>query len=377
MRDNLRSEISGPNLVQGQTATNVLGKTLMRRLAVLVLLTVLVLSPQGTEHAQSGEFLFLENTKSGDISVIDIPGHSVVSTIKLGTYLDDVVASSDGSVLYANRVEGLGLPDATVGESGEVIAISTATEKILWRTPVHGWPHHLTLSNDDRLLFVPLYDTVWMEVIDTHKQAVANKFPIGHGGHGTRLSPDGQRLYVGSMFLDMITVIDLKTYRPVKRLPFQDAVRPFCFTKDEKTLFVQLSRLHGFQVVDLETDKIARQVTLPPLAPNVELPKFYPHTYNHGLELSPDEKRLFAAGSVANYVCVYAVPDLELLANIPVGEDPNWIVFSKDGQYAYVSNRKSDDLSVISVTDLKEVKRIPVGKYPQRMRTVVVPARRK
>src|SRR5437868_5215880 len=133
------------------------------------------------------------------------------------------------------------------------------------------------------------------------------------------------------MFLDVLSVFDLKTLRPVKRLPFKDAVRPFTFTRDEKSLYVQLSRLHGFEVVDLVMDSIVREVALPPLAPDVKLPKYYPHTYNHGLELSPDEKLLFAAGSAGDYVCVYSVPDLNLLATIPVGQEPNWIVFSHDG----------------------------------------------
>jgi YVTN family beta-propeller protein len=327
-------------------------------------------------HSFADEFLYLENTDDGTISVIDIPGHTVVSTINLGTYLDDVCASSDGTTLYANRINGLGFDlSKRIGESGEIIAISTATEKVLWRTRVGGWPHHLTLSADDRLLYVPLYDRQWMEIIDTKQMRVVKHFPIGIGGHGTQLSPDGKRLYVGSMFLDMLSVFDLETLKPVKRLPFRDAVRPFAFTRDEKTLFVQLSRLHGFQVVDLPSGRLVREVALPELSADVELPSFYPHTYNHGLALSPDEKLLLAAGSVAGYVCAYRVPDLELLATIPVGKEPNWIVFSHDGTYAYVSNRKSDNLSVISVPELKEVKRIPVGKYPQRMRAVVVPVR--
>ena len=114
---------------------------------------------------------------------------------------------------------------------------------------------------------------------------------------------------------------------------------------------------------------------LPALPPGTALPKAYPHTYNHGLELSPDGTRLFAAGSVGNYVCVYSVPELALLTTIPVGRDPNWIVFSHDGKYAYATNRQSNDVSVISVAELKEIKRIPLGNYPQRMRTVMVPAR--
>jgi YVTN family beta-propeller protein len=116
-------------------------------------------------------------------------------------------------------------------------------------------------------------------------------------------------------------------------------------------------------------------VRLPKLGPNVALPKFYPFTFNHGLELTADEKLLFASGGIGNYVCVFRVPDLALLATIPVGREPNWIAFSQDGKFAYVSNRKSDNVSVIDVGELKEIKRIPVGKYPQRIRTLVVPTR--
>lgn len=346
----------------------------MRTVYCLPAAWIVVVASAG--FAAAAEFLYLENTDSGTISVIDLPGHTVVSTIKLGAYLDDVAASSDGTVLYANRVNSAGNAQAKrAGESGEVIAVSTETERIQWRAPVHGWPHHMTLSADDRFVYVPLFDRPWMEIVDTQKHAVVKQFWIGFGGHGTRLSPDGSRLYVGSMFLDTLSVFDLETLRPVKVIPFKDAVRPFTFTRDEKTLFVQLSRLHGFEVVDLPEGRITREVALPALSDEVELPKFYPHTYNHGLELSPDETLLLAAGSVAGYVCAYSVPELDLKATIPVGEEPNWIVFSSDGAFAYVSNRKSNELSVISVPELKEIKRIPVGKYPQRMRIVNVPKR--
>lgn len=325
-----------------------------------------------------GEYLYVENTDSGEISVIRIPDHDVVSTIRLGVYLDDVVASSDGRVLYANRVESMGHPfSKRIGESGEILAISTETEEILWRTPVSGWPHHLTLSPDNRKLFVPLFDRMYLDVVDTQQQKVTERIASPIGSHGTRLSPDGKRLYVGSMLMDLIVVYDLKSYRPVKRIAFSDGVRPFTILPDEKTLYVQLSRLHGFQVVDLEDDTMVRQVNLPARPEGTALPQFFPHTYNHGLEISPDQRYLFAAASVANSVAVYRLPGLELAAQIPVGEEPNWIVFDKRGRFAYVSNRVSDTVSVISVGDLKEVTRIPVGRYPQRMTTVVVPERTK
>ena len=353
-----------------------LGVTLERVLWHVSSTLIAVLLAAAVAAAASGEFLYLENTDSGDISVISIPQHEVVSTIRIGTFLDDVTVSSDGRVLYVNRVHGIEHPmSKRMGESGEIVAISTETEEILWRTPVGGWPHHMTLTADDRRLFVPLFDRLFIEVIDTEQHKVVSKFPAVMGSHGTRLSPDGTRLYVGSMMMDLMTVYDTVTYRPVKQIGFRDAVRPFTFTRNEQTMYVQLSRLHGFQVVNLQTNEIIREIELPKLPADTALPQFYPHTYNHGMEMTPDEKYLFAAGSAGGYVCVYTLPDLQLVSTIPVGREPNWIVFDRVGRYAYVSNRASDDLSVISVDALKEVQRIAVGKYPQRMRAVVVPNR--
>jgi YVTN family beta-propeller protein len=345
---------------------------------VLVFLLALAYAFARPAIGWAEEFLYVENTDSGDISIIRVATLDVVGTIKIGMFPDDVTASSDGRIVYANRVQSMGHPFSKhAGEAGEVVAISTETDEILWRAPVHGWPQHLTLSADDRRLFVPLYDRMWIEVVDTEKHEVVNRLPAALGSHGTRLSPDGRRLYVGSMFMDVLLVIDLQTGRPVKRIAFKDAVRPFAFTHDEKLLYVQLSRLHGFQVVDLEKGKILRQVDLPALPEGTKLPEFFPFTYNHGLALSPDERFLFAAGSAGNYVCVYSHPDLSLAKTIPVGKEPNWIVFTKDGHQAFVSNRMSDTVSAISVDGLSETKQIKVGKYPQRMKMVDVPSRRK
>jgi YVTN family beta-propeller protein len=322
------------------------------------------------------ERVYVENTDSGDLSVLSVRRLEVVATIPIGTYPDDVTASHDGRVVYVNRVQGMGHPlSKRAGESGEVVAVSTESGAVLWRTKVNGWPQHLALSLDDRRLYVPLYDRMWIDVVDTHKHEVVGRLPAALGSHGMKLSPDGQRLYVGSMFMDVLLVLDLKSGRPVKRIAFKDAVRPFAFTRDEKRLYVQLSRLHGFEVVDLDKGRVVRRVDLPALPAGTPLPEFFPHTYNHGLALSPDEKYLLAAGSVGNYVCVYTQPGLELVKTIPVGKDPNWIVFSRDGRRAFVSNRGSDTVSVIAVDELREVKQIPVGKYPQRMAVVDVPPR--
>ena len=88
---------------------------------------------------------------------------------------------------------------------------------------------------------------------------------------------------------------------------------------------------------------------------------------NHGLGITPDGKRLVANAALMGVVAIYALPDLKLLGTIPVGREPNWIAFSKDGRFAYVSNRRDNTVSVISIAEAREVTRIATGEFPQRM----------
>ena len=110
-----------------------------------------------------------------------------------------------------------------------------------------------------------------------------------------------------------------------------------------------------------------RTIALPDLGREVPMPKAYPHNVNHGITLTPDETELWCNGSALNFVAVYTHPGLQHVANIPVGADPNALVFSGDGKFAYVSNRGSDDLSIIDTETYKEIKRLKLGKLPQRM----------
>ena len=137
-------------------------------------------------------------------------------------------------------------------------------------------------------------------------------------------------------------------------------------------IYVQQSWLHGFVVLNPSTRE-QRTVRLPDLGKQVPVPPSYPHNVNHGIGLNPAETELWAVGSALGFVAVFSHPDLEHKANIPVGKDPNAIVFSGDGRFAYVSNRKGDDMSVIDTQSYQEVKRIPLGKYPQRMVVIDVP----
>jgi len=332
-------------------------------------LILAVLGGPAVLAAQSNEYLYVGNSLGGDISVIAIPSHKVVGTIPatvVGNHPDDVIASRAGDVLYISRLD-----------VNDVIAVSTATEKVLWQTTVPGIPNHLTLSPNEDFLYVPIYDKGLLAVIDTKSHQVVTTVDVGKGPHGTQLGPTGKYVYVGNMESNDVAVVEVGTHRLVKRIAVPEGVRPFQISRDEKLLFAQLSKLHGFVVVDLATNQVVRTVELPTAGKKLPEPTLQASHYvmNHGLGISPDGKYLVANGSLIGLTAIYSMPDLKLLGTVPVGREPNWVVFSRDSRFAYVSNRRDNTLSVISIPERKEVTRLKVGEFPQRMTATVVASR--
>jgi DNA-binding beta-propeller fold protein YncE len=321
-------------------------------------------------------YLYVGNSGSSDITVISIPGHEVVSRFAVGHEVDDVIGSHDGKMLFASlkvvKDHPLGYPTA-----GEIVAVDTQTEKVKWRVAIDiGIPNHLSIDKNG-MLYVPMFDRPYVYVVDTHQGKIVDELGGALGMHGTRLSPDEKRLYVGAIFHEYLGIHNLATKKPEKFIWFEDGVRPFAFTRDEKIAYVQESKLHGFRVVDLQAGKILRTVDMPALPANIKPKPPFWTSVNHGLELSPDEKYIVANASIADFIAIYSHPDLKHLKTIPVGDDPNWVVFSPDSKYAYISNRGSGEVSVISMDEMREIKRVDTqGEGSARMSIIDVPVRK-
>ena len=323
----------------------------------------------------SAELLYVGNNHAGTISVIEVPGYKVIGDFNAvpdipaanrpaGAVVDDVVGSRKGDVLYVSR-----------GILRDVAAFSTESEQLLWRVPTGGVADHFALSPDDRYLFVSVENEGHVLVIDTTKHAAVGKFESGPGPHGMRVSPDGKRVYNGCITGNQITIADAATFAIIRRIQFDEGVRPFDITPDGNRMYAQLSKLHGFVEVDLQTGRLTKTIHLP-VPDGVSHQKEYPHTAHHGLALSADGRHLGVAATMASYAAILSVPALDLLATIPVGEHPSWLIPSLDGRHFYVSARLGDTVSVVSIDQRKEIARVKVGDYPQRMWTMRVPKRR-
>ncbi len=313
------------------------------------------------------QLVFVENTNSGDLSVIDDARLRVVGTSPVGLSPDDIIASPDDRTLYVSRIVRTesGRPTGR----GEVVAVDPATHAILWRAGFVGVPNHLAVSPDGTRIYATIVSTKQVYVIDPARHAVVDSIAVGIGPHDILVTPDGRRLYVGLILGNGLTIVDATTHRILHQTAFRAGVRPLALTPDDRQLFVQLSYLHGFVVVDPATGDTLRRVHLP-FRPGQPVPDSMPVTADHGLRITADGRYLLANGSMANLVAIYSLPTLSLVATVPVGTDPNWIALTPDGAHAYVSNRGSNDVSVIDLASRREIARIRVGTFPERLTAI-------
>jgi len=308
----------------------------------------------------------IQTNSAGDsVHIIDPTTDRVVGEIAGIEVNHGAAAAPDGHRLYiSNEAEST------------LDVVDAATLRVTKNIRLSGHPNNIAISLDGRHVYVAIIQAPGaVDVIDTVTLDRVKSIPMKGGVHNTYVTPDGRFVVAGSIAGKILTVIDQGTDQPVWELPFNDGVRPMAFEKNAdgstRRLFIQVSNLHGFAVVDFAQRREVARVNLPE-APPGKLPDIAA-TPSHGIGVSPDGKTLWVNSSLNSKVYVYALPGLELLGGVDVGRTPDWLTFTPDSRKVYVSNAGSNSVSAIDVKGMKEVARIKVGQVPKRNITAVLP----
>ena len=101
-------------------------------------------------------------------------------------------------------------------------------------------------------------------------------------------------------------------------------------------LFVAMGPCDSVLAIDMLTHEVAAAVKID-------------GKYPHGIAVTLDRKYLYVANEQSDDVTVISVADLRVLTTIPVGEFPTDVVPSMDGKEIYVANFKGDTIQVIDI----------------------------
>jgi YVTN family beta-propeller protein len=292
--------------------------------------------------------LFITNTKSESVSIIDTGTLEVVGTIPLGRGKPNrIVFHPDGKTAWVVYDKGrdLGVIDAEA-------------RKLVRRVRIGGNPYNLAFTPDGRHLLVLDWssDTSNDEVIfyDLKAEKVDGRVEVSTWpAHGV-FSRDGRLVYVSGETAGDVTVIDLATRTVVTRIVHGggDAMG-LALTADGKTLYAAAGENKAILKIDTATHKVVGEIALPGVV--------------HEATLTLDGRYLYTTLRKRNKIVVVRTADDKIVATIAQKGYPDLVTMEPTGRYALVTNRYADLVSVIDLASHAQVRTIPVGKAPHGM----------
>ncbi len=316
----------------------------MSRFMVLPLLAALL---TGASPAAAAT-LFITNTKSDSVSVIDTDTLEVVGTIPVGKGKPNrIVFHPDGKTAWV-----------VYDKSHDLGVIDAEGRKLLRRVKIGGNPYNLAFTPDGRHLLVLDWssDTSNDEVIfyDLKAEKIDGRVEVSTWpAHGV-FSRDGKLVYVSGETAGDVTIIDVTTRTTVGRVVHGggDAMG-LAVTTDGKTLYAAAGENKAILKIDTATNKIVGETPLPGVV--------------HEATLTLDGKYLYTTLRKINKIVVVRTADDKIVATIPQKGFPDLVTMEPTGRHALVTNRWADLVSVIDLTSHTQVRTIPVGKAPHGM----------
>ncbi|HEX8882431.1 MAG TPA: YncE family protein [Candidatus Acidoferrum sp.] len=307
----------------------------------------------------SRDRVYTADQTSNTVSVIDPSTNRMLGVIKLG---DPVPGSL--SPLYKGQllVHGLGYsPDSktlavvSIG-SNSVTLIDTTTNEVKGTVYVGRSPHEAFFTPDGRELWVTVRGENYVSVIDSAQLKEVRRIQMANGPGMTTFGPDGHYAFVCSSFTPELTVVHTRSHQVLKRLP---QVSPFCpniaVSPESDEVWITLKDSGKVQVFSAK----------PPFEQKALL-ETGPITNHVNFVNNRNGKFAYVTVGGRDQVKAYrrgAVP--ELVATIPVGSLPHGVWPSGDGSRIYVGLENDNMVAAIDTLTNQVIANIPVGETPQ------------
>jgi len=292
--------------------------------------------------------LFVTNTKSDSISVIDTNTFEVTATIPLGRGKPNrVMFHPDGRTAWV-----------VYDKSRDLGVVDTEARRLLRRVKIGGNPYNLNFTPDGRHLLVLDWasDTGTDEVIfyDLQAQKIDGRVEVSTWPAHSAFSRDGKLLYVSGETAGDLTVIDVARREIVARHVHGggDAMG-LAVTADGRFVYAAAGENKAVLKFDTATHAPVATIALPGVV--------------HEATLTLDGRHLYTTLRKNNRIVVVDTATDKIVATIAQKAYPDLVMMEPAGRHAFVTNRWADLVSVIDLTTHTQIRTIPVGKAPHGM----------
>ncbi|MGE3820002.1 MAG: YncE family protein [Isosphaeraceae bacterium] len=231
-----------------------------------------------------------------------------------------------------------------VSTTRTVTCLDLRTEEILWEREYEGGCDRMAIAPDGSNLYVPSFEKDHWHVIDGTDGKVLAKIVPRSGAHNTVYGSDGSRAYLAGLRSPLLTIATTASHEATATVgPFSAPVRPFTVNGSQTLCFVNVNSLLGFEVGDLKTGEKLHRVEIQGFKQGPIKRHGCP---SHGIGLTPDEKELWVVDAFNERVHIFdaTIMPPKQVTSVKLRDEPGWVTFTLDGQYAYPSTGEVIDV---------------------------------
>ncbi|MBW1675110.1 MAG: YncE family protein [Deltaproteobacteria bacterium] len=304
----------------------------------------LTIRKQGAEITKT--LIYVTNTDSHCVTVIDREQDMVVASIAVGRAPVGIVARADGRRVY-------------VANSGSdtISVIDTAINRVINTISNFGnSPAELALSEVRQilLLYATNPDSDNVSVIDTVARTVIGTIPVGKRPCCIVVDQDRRKIYVTNTASHTISVIDMyeDNYERSVEKTVTVGLKPTGMLIHEDRLYVANSASNNIYVMEI------------PLQPPYRPTKTISVGQKPTRMLSGLQERIYVSNANSNEIS-FVYPRMGLVdRNVMAGDLPSEMAIDQLRRKLYVINSMSEDVSVIDLPTYTMKKVVQVGKTP-------------
>jgi YVTN family beta-propeller protein len=267
-------------------------------------------------------------------------------------YIGDLVLTQDGATIYA--VDQINF---------RVAVLDTKSKSLLHSVPVGRYPFGIILSPDEQKVYVANVGMFeYKPIPDLTEDNIKEKglkFPAF--GYGTKEAEEGIKndsMDVPGLgpqnAIESFSIFTIDISNPdkpqviaknktghlvgslVDGVPAVGGSSPNSLAATDEYVFVSNGNNDNISVLDLKTDSMVHHIYLKP----EERLKSFRGVIPFGLDISPDQQRLYVCESGINAVAVIDIPTMKVIGHIPTGWFPAKLKVSKDGKKLIVTSAK-------------------------------------
>jgi len=320
-------------------------------LGVLALVALLAPVAPGQYYAYVTNYGEEGSHIKGSVSIIDLATNSVVATVPVGVSPQGVVANPAGTAVYVANTE-----------SNDVTVINTAT-RATTTIPAGNGPVGIAVHPNGRRIYVANADNVL--VIDRATNTIIDKIVSGTRPIALAVHPDGSVVYVANVMDGTVAVVDTKTDKvidtikleptaddegwgsfPVPIIVHPDGTYVYVANRVGSTLWAINTTTHEYIARSFAQDHCG--IGINPAGTVLYLPDYAGW---------PDP----ATGTTMD---VIDARTLERITTIKGLAGPMEVSVHPDGTRIYITNSIGDSVAVLDAATYAAVTNIPVGKGP-------------